>query len=226
MKIDLLARLNAARAERRMAAVITELGGGAQRLAVEGEAGADEPLVRDALDRGGSCMAQTEAGQVFVAVHAPPVRIVIVGAVHIAQTLAPLAGALDHAVLVVDPRTAFATGDRFPEAELVADWPDVALPKLKLDRRTALAALSHDPKIDDPALIEALARGCFYVGALGGRKSNAKRRERLAAAGVPEADLDRIRAPIGLDIGAATPAEIAVAVMAEITQALRRPETL
>lgn len=223
MKLDLLTRLNAARASRLSAAVVTELDGGAQRLVAEGELGADETPVREALRSGGSCMAETVAGQVFVNVHAPPVRVVIVGAVHIAQTLGPLARALDHAVAVVDPRSAFATTDRFPDVELVADWPDVALPQLGLDRRTAVAALSHDPKIDDPALIEALVRGCFYVGALGGKKSNAKRRERLVAAGVPEASIDRIRAPIGLDIGAATPAEIAVSVMAEITMALRQP---
>lgn len=224
MKLDLLSRLNAARASRRAAAVVTELDGGAQRLVAEGEPGSNERPVRDALRAGSSCLFETQAGQVFVNVHAPPVRIVIVGAVHIAQTLGPLALALDHAVTIVDPRAAFATEDRFPGLDLIADWPDVAFSSLALDRRTALAALSHDPKIDDPALIEALARGCFYVGALGGRTSNEKRRTRLAAAGVADADLDRIHAPIGLDIGAASPAEIAVAVMAEITKALRRPE--
>lgn len=173
---------------------------------------------------GSSCMAQTETGKVFVNVHTPPSRIVIVGAAHIAQTLAPLARALDHAVVVVDPRSDFATEERFPGVEIVADWPDRALPQIALDARTAFVALSHDPKIDDPGLIDALAKNCFYVGALGSRKTHAARRERLKAAGVAEADIDRIRAPVGLPIGAATPAEIAVAIMAEITQTLRRPE--
>lgn len=224
MRLDLLHALNAARAERRAATVVTDIASGEQRLVTD--AGGDplaEPIGR-ALKSGKSCMAQTQAGEVFLNVHAPPTRLVILGAVHVAQTLAPMAAAVGHAVTVVDPRTAFAAEGRFPGVDVIADWPDRALPGLALDRYTAFAALTHDPKIDDPGLIEALAKNCFYVGALGSRKTHAARRERLAAAGVAAQDIDRIRAPIGLAIGAASPAEIALAVLAEITQALRRPE--
>lgn len=227
MRLDLLGRLNAARVERRAAVVVTELDSGAQRLVTEA---ASDPLagsIAKALSSGRSCMVDGgEGASAFINVHVPPTRLVILGAVHVAQTLAPTAAALGHAVTVLDPRTAFASQERFPGVEVIADWPDRALPGLALDRYTAFVALTHDPKIDDPGLVEALARGCFYVGALGSRRTHAARRERLGAAGVPSADLDRIRAPIGLDIGAASPAEIAISILAEITQALRRPETL
>lgn len=224
MKLDLLAELNAARAARRPAAVVTDVATGRQRLVTDVAEAASSAPVAEALTTGRSCMAQTEAGQVFVNVHAPPTRLVILGAVHVAQALAPIARMLGHAVVVVDPRAAFAAPERFPDVELIADWPDRALPGLALDRYTAFAALTHDPKIDDPGLVEALGKECFYVGALGSRRTHAARRERLAAAGVTAEALDRIRAPIGLDIGAASPSEIAVAVIAEITLALRRAE--
>lgn len=224
MKRELLAELNAARAGRRAAVVVTDVATGEQRLA---SGAADDPLagaVSAALSSGKSCMAQTDAGEVFLNVHAPPTRLVILGAVHVAQALAPMAAAVGCAVTVVDPRTAFASPERFPGVALVADWPDRALPALALDRYTAFAALTHDPKIDDPGLTEALAGGCFYVGALGSRRTHAARRERLAAAGVGPEAIDGIRAPIGLPIGAASPAEIAVSILAEIIAALRRPE--
>jgi len=146
---------------------------------------------------------------------------VMIGAVHISQALVPLARLVGQDPVIIDPRTAFATPERFPGVTLLAEWPDVALPPLGIDRYTAFVALTHDPKIDDGALQHALERNCFYVGALGSRRTHARRIERLSEAGVDEAALARIHAPIGLDIGAISPAEIAVSIMAEITAALR-----
>ena len=157
----------------------------------------------------------------FRSVYAPTAKLVIVGAVHISQALAPLARSLDYDVTVVDPRTAFASPERFPDVPVIAEWPDVALPPLNVDHYTAFVAVTHDPKIDDPALLHALQRDCFYIGALGSRKTHAKRGERLKVQGAAEADIARIHAPIGLAIGAVSPAEIAVSIMAEITASLR-----
>lgn len=224
MKLDLLAALNAARAARRPAAVATPLDGGEPRLILDAHGDPLAEAVEAALRAGKSRLVETADGPVFLNVHLPPVRFVILGAVHVAQTLAPMASALGHHVTVVDPRSAFAAKERFPGVDLVADWPDRALPELGLDPFTAFAALTHDPKIDDPGLIEALARGCFYVGALGSRKTHAARRERLLAAGVGAEAFDRVRAPIGLPIGAASPPEIAVSILAEIIRAMRLPE--
>jgi len=151
----------------------------------------------------------------------PPPRLVITGAVHISQALAPVATLLGYDVVIVDPRTAFATPERFPDVKVIAEWPDIALPPLKIDRYTAFVALTHDPKIDDPALTHALDCDCFYVGALGSRKTHARRLERLAAQGLSDVVLARIHAPIGLPIGAVSPPEIAVAIMGEITASLR-----
>ena len=159
-----------------------------------------------------------------VTVHVPPPRLVITGAVHISQALAPIGKLLGYDVTIVDPRTAFASPERFPDVPLIADWPDVALPPLNVDHYTAFVAVTHDPKIDDPALLHAFARDCFYIGALGSRKTHAKRAERLKAQGASDADIARIRAPIGLNIGAVSPSEIAVAIMAEITAELRLPK--
>jgi xanthine dehydrogenase accessory factor len=155
-------------------------------------------------------------------VEVPSPRLVVIGAVHITQALAPIAAVVGFDLTVIDPRTAFATPDRFAGVRLFAEWPETVLPGLALDPYTALAAVTHDPKIDDFALVHALSRGCFYVGALGSRKTHARRRERLLAAGVAESDIESIRAPIGLDIQASSPAEIAVAVMAEVIEAFRR----
>ena len=141
------------------------------------------------------------------------------GAIKIDQD--PIAKLLDYDVTIVDPRTAFATPERFPDVKLIAEWPDVALPPLGVDRYTAFVALTHDPKIDDPALAHALSRDCFYIGALGSRKTHGRRLERLKAQGFSDADVARIHAPIGLPIGAVSPAEIAVAIMAQITERLR-----
>jgi len=225
MRLDLLSALNAARAARRAAVVATALDTGEQRLVLDPAGDPLEEAIGRALTSARSGVVEDPAGRsVFLNVHVPPPRLVLTGAVHIAQTLAPLAASLGYEVAIVDPRTAFATPERFPAVELRAEWPETALPDLGLDAFTAFAALSHDPKIDDPGLAEALARGCFYVGALGSRRTHAARLERLKAQGVLPAALDRIRAPIGLAIGASSPAEIAVAIMAEITAVLRRAE--
>jgi xanthine dehydrogenase accessory factor len=150
----------------------------------------------------------------------PAPQLVITGAVHISQALAPIGKLLGYDVTIVDPRTAFASPERFPDVKVIAEWPDEALPQLNVDRYTAFVALTHDPKIDDPALRHALSRDCFYIGALGSRKTHARRVERLKAQGLSEAAITRIHAPIGLDIGAVSPAEIAVAIMAQITERL------
>jgi xanthine dehydrogenase accessory factor len=167
-------------------------------------------------------MEETPDGKVFLTVYVPPAQLVITGAVHISQALAPIAKLLGYDVTIVDPRTAFASIERFPDVKVIAEWPDVALPPLGIDRYTAFVALTHDPKIDDPALTHALARDCFYIGALGSRKTHGRRLDRLKAEGLSDATLARIHAPIGLDIGAVSPSEIAVAIMGEITARLRQ----
>ncbi|MEE9426518.1 MAG: XdhC/CoxI family protein [Paracoccaceae bacterium] len=161
----------------------------------------------------------------FVSIHNPPLRMIVVGAVHIAQPLLQMARLAGYDAVLVDPRSAFLTEARFPGERLVDDWPDEALRAEGIDGRTAVVTLSHDPKIDDPAIVEALKSEAFYLGCLGSRRTHGLRLERLAAAGVSEAELGKIHAPVGADIGANSPAEIAVAVMAEITERLRRPET-
>ncbi len=226
MKLAMLSEVNVERAARRPVIVITDIIDGAQRMVKAVDIAADPlsgPLSKQ-LRIGKSGMIEAEGRKLFLNVYAPTARLVIVGAVHISQALAPLARSLGYDVYVVDPRTAFASPERFPDVPLFADWPDVALPPLKVDRYTAFAALTHDPKIDDPALLHAFARDCFYIGALGSRKTHAKRGERLKAQGASDADIARIHAPIGLDIGAVSPPEIAVAIMAEITAALRLPK--
>jgi xanthine dehydrogenase accessory factor len=227
MKLDVLTRLNAERAARRAAVVVTDTATGAQRLVRPGEVAQDplKEVIEKHIRSGKSGMEETPHGKVFLTVHVPPPQLVITGAVHISQALAPMAKLLGYDVTIVDPRTAFASVERFPEIKVIADWPDAALPPLAIDHYTAFAALTHDPKIDDPALAHALARDCFYIGALGSKKTHARRLERLKAQGVNDADLARIHSPIGLPIGAVSPAEIAVAIMGEITARLRlKPE--
>lgn len=223
MKLALLQELNAERAARRGAVVVTDLAGGSQRLVKASDANADAlgAAVQTRLRTGKSGVEETSAGKVFLSVHVPPPRLVITGAVHISQALAPMAARLGYDVAIVDPRTAFATSERFSGVTLIAEWPEQALPPLGIDAHTAFVALTHDPKIDDPALLHALSRDCFYIGALGSKKTHAKRVERLKEKGVSDADLARIHAPIGLNIGAVSPAEIAVAILAQITAALR-----
>ena len=226
MKLETLSVVNAERAARRPVIVITDVASGDQRLVKAADFAAD-PLHAE-LDKqlrmGKSAMVEVDGRKLFLNVYAPTARLVIIGAVHISQALAPLARSLDYDVTVIDPRTAFASPERFPDVSLVAEWPDVALPPLNIDHYTAFVAVTHDPKIDDPALLHAFERNCFYIGALGSRKTNAKRSERLKAQGAGDADLARIHAPIGLNIGAVSPSEIAVAIMAEITAELRLPK--
>jgi len=223
VKLDILSALNAERAARRAVAVITNVESGAQRLVKAADVGKEplHELIEKHLRMAKSGMEETPHGRVFITVHVPSPQLVITGAVHISQTLAPIGKMLGYDVTIVDPRTAFASIERFPDVKLIAEWPDVALPPLNVDRYTAFVALTHDPKIDDPALKHALARDCFYIGALGSKKTHARRVMRLQAAGLSNAEIARIHAPIGLAIGAASPAEIAVAIMAEITGRLR-----
>ena len=224
MKLNLLTTLNAERAARRAVVVVTDVESGEQRLVKAADV-AQDPLravLAEHLRSGKSGMEETPQGRVFLTVYVPAAQLVAIGAVHISQALAPIAKLLGYDVTIVDPRTAFATPERFPDVKVIAEWPDVALPPLNVDHYTAFVALTHDPKIDDPALLHALARNCFYIGALGSRKTHARRLERLKQQGVSDADLTRIHAPIGLDIGAVSPAEIAVAIMAQITERLRQ----
>ncbi|MDQ0509306.1 XdhC family protein [Ancylobacter amanitiformis] len=224
MELAVLEALNAERAARRATLLVTELGSGRQRV-VRPDAIAGDPLAEqltEALRTGRSRLVEHGDARVFLTVQVPSPRLVITGAVHISQALAPMAASAGFDVIIIDPRTAFATPERFPAIDLRAAWPDRVLPELRLDGFTAFAALTHDPKIDDPALVEALARECFYIGALGSRKTHAARLERLAATGIPREALARIHAPIGLDIGAVSPAEIAVAILGEVIADLRR----
>jgi xanthine dehydrogenase accessory factor len=225
MDLAILSALNTERAARRAAILVTRMEDGAQRLVKADDIGGD-PL-RDLLDvhlrSGKSGMEETAEGHVFLTVYVPPPKLVITGAVHISQALAPMAKMLGYDVVIVDPRTAFASVERFPDVSIIAQWPDEALPPLHIDRYTAFVALTHDPKIDDPALVHALASNCFYIGALGSKKTHARRVERLKGQGIAEDDIARIHAPIGLAIGAVTPAEIAVSILAQMTAALRLP---
>jgi xanthine dehydrogenase accessory factor len=220
MKLDILTTLNAERAARRAAIVVTDVTGGDQRLVKAADIAKDplRTVLAEGLRTGKSHMAETPVGRVFLTVYVPAPQLVITGAVHISQALAPIGKMLGYDVTIVDPRTAFASPERFPDVKVIAEWPDTALPPLNVDRYTAFVALTHDPKIDDPALLHALSRDCFYIGALGSRKTHARRIERLKEQ--TNADLSRIHAPIGLDIGAVSPAEIAVAIMAQITERL------
>ncbi len=227
MDPHLLKGLNAERRARRAAILLTDLGDGRDRLIREGDqvAGALGDIVAKAFRSGKSGSADAEGRTFFLNVHVPPPRLVMIGAVHISQALAPMARIAGFDIAIIDPRTAFATPDRFPDMPLHADWPETVLKENPLDSYTAVAALTHDPKIDDFALKAALDARCFYVGALGSRKTHAARVERLTAGGAPREEMARIHAPIGLDIGAASPAEIAVAVLAQVIGALRTRKT-
>lgn len=226
MKQALLEQVLEDRAAKRPVVVATDLASGVQRLIhPQAPEAAGDPLraaAQAALRADRSGAVETPEGRVFLQVFNPPLRLLIVGAVHIAQPLARMAALAGYAVTVIDPRRAFASAERFPGVDLVTDWPDEALDRLAPDGRTAVVTLTHDPKLDDPALASALNSGCFYIGALGSRKTHAARLERLRRQGFGEGALARIHGPVGLDIGARSPAEIAIAILAEITASLRQ----
>jgi len=210
-------------AARRKVALVTELATGARSLAHSpDDLGQDlVPALEDAFRRDRSVALEGSAGEIFIKIFSPTTRLVVVGAVHVAQALVPMARALGYDVVIVDPRTAFATEERFGDVRILHDWPDEAFAAIGLDASTAVAVLSHDAKIDNMALISALRSDAFYVGALGSRKTHAKRVESLLQAGVATADIERIHAPIGLDIGAQGAAEIALSIIAEIAAVQR-----
>jgi xanthine dehydrogenase accessory factor len=226
---DVLSRLLAEIASKRAVVVATHLGTGEARLLDPfrpdpGEEPALAAAAREAAVRDASGTVETASGTVFLRVFNPAVRVVVVGAVHIAQPLVRMAELAGYEPIVVDPRRAFATETRFAGVRLVASWPDEALASLALDRRTAVVTMTHDPKIDDPALAAALRSDVFYVGSLGSKKTQAARAERLRRMGFSDADLARIHGPVGLPIGARSPAEIAVSILSELVAALRGAE--
>lgn len=229
MKGRILDRLVEAARQHRSVALATELGTGRQLLLDGAQAEGDLTLDEGALDRlrearrtGRNRTVETAAGPVFIEVLTPPHRCFIIGAVHIAQPLAQMLTLADYAVTVIDPRGAFATKARFPGVELIDAWPEEALERLRPDRGSAIVALTHDPKLDDPALAAALRSECFYIGALGSRRNHAGRCARLKEQGFGDSDLARIHGPIGLAIGAVSPAEVAISIAAEMTRSLRR----
>ena len=220
----LLRKLNREREARRAVVHLTDLGDGRDRVIREGDpvAGPLGEAIAAAFRSGKSAIVEAEERKFFLNVHLPPARIVAIGAVHISQALAQMAKVSGFDIAIIDPRTAFATEERFSGIDLIADWPEDVLKTRPLDAYTALVAVTHDPKIDDFPLSQALSAGCFYVGALGSRKTHAKRVERLTALGHTQAQIANISAPVGLDIGAASPAEIAVSILADIIAHLRR----
>jgi len=228
MKRAILDELVAARSAEKPVALATVLESGMQAVIYADTSPDTVPIgaaavsaAQRALLDDRSVMVETEGSTLFVHVHSPPRRMFIVGAVHIAQALVVMAGLAGYAVIVIDPRHAFATDERFPFANVVKEWPDKALKRLVPDKRSAIITLTHDQKLDEPALRVALKSEAFYIGALGSKKTQTARRERLAQAGFTEQSLSRIHGPVGLPVGARTPGEIAIAIMAEITPVLR-----
>jgi xanthine dehydrogenase accessory factor len=223
MKRAILDEILQARAAKRAMALATDLVTGAQTIVYPATASSLSAEATSAIfraiqdDRSGALDAPE--GRLFVQVFTPPARLILVGAVHIAQALAPMAALAGYAVSVVDPRRSFASDARFPDLDLSTEWPDEAMARLKPDGRTAVVTLTHDPKLDDPALASALASDAFYIGALGSRKTHAARLARLKEAGMTDTQLARIHGPVGLAIGAVSPAEIAVSILAQVTQA-------
>ncbi len=225
MRQDTLDEVLSARAQKRPVALVSELATGAQGLVYQDAVGGSLELADEVVESARRALVDDRSarvGEMFIQAFNPPKRLVIVGAVHIAQPLVDIAKTAGFAVVIVDPRGAFATRDRFPDIELSEDWPDDALTALAIDNRTAVVTLTHDPKLDDPALQIALRSNAFYIGSLGSKKTHAGRIERLTEAGLTEAEIARIHAPIGLAIGAKSPAEIAISIMAQITEVLHQ----
>ncbi|HVP68426.1 MAG TPA: XdhC family protein [Anaeromyxobacteraceae bacterium] len=227
MRPDTLAALRRDLAARRPVVVAKWLATGEERLLHPfGPSAGGDPVdekAREAARRDRSETVETPAGQVFLLVYNPPPRLVVVGAVHVTQALVPMARTAGYDVLVIDPRRSFASADRFQGIPVSTEWPDEALARMGLDRGCAVVTMTHDPKIDDPALAAALRSDAFYVGALGSRKTQAARRERLMGMGLSADDVKRIHGPVGLPIGAVSPGEIAVSILAEIVASLRMP---
>jgi len=231
MKGRILDAVIAAGRESRSIALATDLATGRQLLVDEASAEGDLTLnaaalaeVREALHSDRNMTLETSEGRIFVEVFSPPRRCFVVGAVHIAQPLVQMLRLADYGVTVIDPRGSFATEARFPGVDLTQEWPDEALERLQPDHRSAVITLTHDPKLDDPALAVALRSECFYIGALGSRRTHAARCSRLTELGFGDSDLKRIHGPIGLAIGAVSPAEVAISIVAQMTQILRRRE--
>ncbi len=224
MNIELLKELNVERAKRRAVIVLTDTDKGAFKLIKQSQSQTGElgEEVKRAFLTGKSRTIEYEGREVFLNVYLPPTRLVAIGAVHITQHLAAITSASGYDLEIIDPRSAFATPERFAGATLYDDWPLTVLEERPLDPYCALIAVTHDPKIDDDAIVAGLLAGCFYVGALGSRKTHAKRLQRLGEHGLNSAQLDKIHAPIGLDIAAANPAEIAVAILAQVIERFRR----
>jgi xanthine dehydrogenase accessory factor len=229
MKDELLAQLRADRASKTPAVLATFLKSGEQRLLYlygkKGTSGLDPAVAeaaRAAIVGDRPTTVETAEGPVFLNVFNPPLRMAIVGAVHITQALAPMAALAGYEVRVIDPRRAFGSEQRFPGVDLSNAWPDEAMAEFKPDLRSAVVTLTHDPKLDDPALAAALRSDAFYIGALGSKKTHAARLERLRQMGFPDHELARIRGPVGLSLGAKSPAEIAVSVLAQVIQTLRQ----
>jgi xanthine dehydrogenase accessory factor len=222
VRAETLARLQAERAAKRPVALLTRLADGAQHLFPgEGVPAALAEAAVAALDADAARSLTLEGETWFIHPYTPPLRLLVIGAAHITQALAPMAPALGFAVTVIDPRRAFATEERLPGVTLIDAWPDDAMAELAPDTRTAVVTLTHDPKLDDPALDIALRSGAFYIGALGSRRTHAKRIARLAELGHGPEAIARIHAPVGLDIRAVTASEIALSIMAEIVAARR-----
>ena len=224
MKAGLFERLLTERAAKRAVTVVTRIADGAQVLVSGDEISGELQLtaeqrdeIRRRLRSDKSGVLESSGGALFARCYAQPPRMVIVGAVHITQALAPMAAMAGFEVIVIDPRRAFATAERLPGVTVTTEWPDEALARIGLDAQTAVVTLSHDPKLDDPALIAALQSQCFYIGALGSSRTHAKRVARLTEAGLADA-IPRIHAPVGLDLGGRSPAEIAVSVLAQVLQ--------
>ena len=231
MKGRVLDAVMAAQRESRSVALATDLRSGQQLLVDDASAEGDLALnaaalaeVREALRSDRNLTLETSEGRIFVEVFSPQRRCFVVGAVHIAQPLVQMLKLADYGVTVIDPRGSFATEARFPGVELTQEWPDEALERLKPDHRSAVVTLTHDPKLDDPALAVALRSDCFYIGALGSRRTHAARCSRLREEGFDDAELGRIHGPIGLAIGAVSPAEVAISIVAQMTQILRQGE--
>lgn len=224
MKSEILDQLILDRAAKRAVVLARRLRDDSEKLLYPHEIESDTSLLKAAsevLASDKSRIVEDEGDEWFLNGFNPPLRMIIVGAVHIAQPLASMAQLAGYDVTIIDPRIAFASADRFPGLTLVTDWPDEAMTVLAPDTRTAIVTLTHDPKLDDPALVAALKSPAFYIGSLGSRKTHGTRVERMQAAGFDDANIARIHGPVGLAIGARSPAEIAISIMAQITESLR-----